>query len=55
MSSPERSHRAKLILCFAAVYFIWGSTYAVASVGVHELPPILFGGVRGQPAAVRPV
>jgi len=47
MSSPaERSHRAKLILCFAAVYFIWGSTYAVASVGVHTLPPILFGGVR---------
>jgi drug/metabolite transporter (DMT)-like permease len=40
------SRRAKLVLSFAAVYFIWGSTYAVASVGVHELPPILFGGIR---------
>src|SRR6185312_2669543 len=46
LSPAERSHRAKLILCFAAVYFIWGSTYAVASVGVHTLPPILFGGIR---------
>jgi drug/metabolite transporter (DMT)-like permease len=44
--APDTSHRAKLIVCFAAVYFIWGSTYAVASVGVHELPPILFGGIR---------
>ena len=44
--TPESSRRAKLIVCFAAVYFIWGSTYAVASVGVHELPPILFGGIR---------
>jgi drug/metabolite transporter (DMT)-like permease len=44
--STDSSRRAKLILSFAAVYFIWGSTYAVASVGVHELPPILFGGVR---------
>jgi drug/metabolite transporter (DMT)-like permease len=46
MNPAERSHRARLVLCFAAVYLIWGSTYAVASVGVHELPPILFGGVR---------
>jgi drug/metabolite transporter (DMT)-like permease len=44
--SADSSRRAKLVLCFAAVYFIWGSTYAVASVGVHELPPILFGGIR---------
>jgi drug/metabolite transporter (DMT)-like permease len=43
--SPS-SRRAKLVLSFAAVYFIWGSTYAVGSVGVHELPPILFGGIR---------
>jgi drug/metabolite transporter (DMT)-like permease len=44
--ATDSSRRAKLVLCFAAVYFIWGSTYAVASVGVHELPPILFGGIR---------
>jgi drug/metabolite transporter (DMT)-like permease len=40
------SRRAKLILCFATVYLVWGSTYLAASVGVHVLPPILFGGIR---------
>jgi drug/metabolite transporter (DMT)-like permease len=40
------TRRAKLILCFATVYLVWGSTYLAASVGVHVLPPILFGGIR---------
>ena len=44
--SPILSHRAKLIVCFATVYLVWGSTYLVASIGVHVLPPLLFGGVR---------
>jgi drug/metabolite transporter (DMT)-like permease len=44
--SPFSSHRAKLIVCFATVYLVWGSTYLVASIGVHELPPFLFGGIR---------
>jgi drug/metabolite transporter (DMT)-like permease len=43
---PDSSHRAKLIVCFATVYLVWGSTYVVASIGVHALPPILFGGLR---------
>jgi drug/metabolite transporter (DMT)-like permease len=42
----DPSHRAKLIVCFATVYLVWGSTYLVASIGVHELPPFLFGGIR---------
>ncbi len=44
--SPFSSRRAKLIICFAIVYVVWGSTYLVASIGVHALPPILFGGIR---------
>jgi drug/metabolite transporter (DMT)-like permease len=40
------SRRAKLAIAFAIVYLVWGSTYMVASIGVHILPPILFGGVR---------
>jgi drug/metabolite transporter (DMT)-like permease len=44
--STGLSRRAKLILCFAVVYVVWGSTYLVASIGVHALPPILFGGIR---------
>jgi drug/metabolite transporter (DMT)-like permease len=46
MTPADRSHRAKLIVCFATVYLVWGSTYLVASIGVHALPPILFGGIR---------
>ena len=42
----DSSHRAKLIVCFATVYLVWGSTYMVASIGVHALPPLLFGGIR---------
>ena len=44
--STDPSHRAKLIVCFATVYLVWGSTYLVASIGVHALPPFLFGGIR---------
>ena len=44
--SPFLSRRAKLALAFAVVYLVWGSTYMVASIGVHIMPPILFGGVR---------
>jgi len=46
MTPADRSHRAKLIVCFATVYLVWGSTYLVASIGVHALPPFLFGGIR---------
>ena len=46
------SRRTKLIVCFAAVYLVWGSTYLVASIGVHALPPFLFGGIRFACAGV---
>ncbi|MBI3575464.1 MAG: EamA family transporter [Gammaproteobacteria bacterium] len=38
--------RLKVVLAFAAVYLIWGSTYLAIRVGVAELPPALFAGVR---------
>ncbi|HUQ11598.1 MAG TPA: EamA family transporter [Steroidobacteraceae bacterium] len=41
-----KSRRAKLLVAFAIVYVVWGSTYMVASIGVHLMPPVLFGGVR---------
>jgi drug/metabolite transporter (DMT)-like permease len=44
--SAHSSHRAKLIICFATVYLVWGSTYLAASIGVNALPPLLFGGFR---------
>lgn len=38
--------RWKVAIAFAAVYLIWGSTYLAIRVGVQELPPALFAGVR---------
>jgi drug/metabolite transporter (DMT)-like permease len=49
---PESPHRAKLLVCFATVYLVWGSTYLVASIGLHSLPPFLFGGIRFVVAGV---
>lgn len=40
------NRRAVLLLCFAIVYLVWGSSYLVTRIGVQELPPFLFGGVR---------
>lgn len=31
---------------FATVYLVWGSTYLAIRIGVENLPPILFAGVR---------
>lgn len=40
------SRRTKLIGAFAIIYFVWGSTYVAASIGVHIMPPVLFGAMR---------
>jgi len=34
------------ILAFAAIYFIWGSTYLAIRVGLESFPPLLLGGSR---------
>jgi drug/metabolite transporter (DMT)-like permease len=38
--------RAKLLLAFAAVYFIWGSTYLAIRFAIETVPPFLVGGSR---------
>ena len=40
------SRRAKLVLCLAIVYLVWGGSYLVTSIGVHTLPPFLMGALR---------
>ncbi|QHS11163.1 EamA family transporter [Sinimarinibacterium sp. NLF-5-8] len=40
------SHRWQLITAFALVYLVWGSTYLGIRIGVRDLPPLLFAGVR---------
>lgn len=35
-----------IIAAFAAIYFIWGSTYVVIKIGIAQFPPLLFSGTR---------
>ena len=35
-----------LLLAFAAVYLVWGSTYLAIRFGVETIPPFILGGVR---------
>ncbi|MEY3137515.1 MAG: hypothetical protein RL580_1247, partial [Pseudomonadota bacterium] len=46
MNPASLSRRAKLLLSFAIVYLVWGSSYLVTKLGVMALPPFLFGAVR---------
>jgi len=36
----------KVLLAFAMIYFVWGSTYLAIRVGVREVPPFLLAGIR---------
>ena len=40
------SRRRNVVLSLGAIYLIWGGSYAVSRIGVHHLPPFLFGGLR---------
>ncbi len=44
--------RTRMIVCFAIIYIVWGSSYLATSVGVHHLPPFLFAGIRFMTAGV---
>jgi drug/metabolite transporter (DMT)-like permease len=38
--------RGRVVLAFAAVYLLWGSTYLAIRIGVETLPPFLMAGAR---------
>lgn len=38
--------RTQLVLAFAAVYVLWGSTYLAIRFGVETIPPFLMAGLR---------
>jgi drug/metabolite transporter (DMT)-like permease len=47
MTSPAHPpSRSALILAFAAIYLIWGSTYLGIRVAVETMPPFLMAGTR---------
>ena len=43
---PRAAHPTLVLLSFAAVYVIWGSTYFAIRVGVESFPPFLLAGLR---------
>jgi drug/metabolite transporter (DMT)-like permease len=42
----------KILLAFAIIYIVWGSTYLAIRVGVREFPPFLMAGLRFTTAGV---
>jgi len=46
MTTHQTPSRTALILAFAAIYIIWGSTYLGIRVAVETLPPLLMAGMR---------
>ena len=38
--------RYKVILAFATIYLVWGSTFLAIRVGVREVPPFLYAAIR---------
>ncbi len=43
---PERSSRFLLLLAFATIYLVWGSTFLVIRFTVETIPPLLAAGLR---------
>jgi drug/metabolite transporter (DMT)-like permease len=41
-----RPHRWQVLLAFAIIYLVWGSTFLAIRIGVHEVPPLLLAGMR---------
>ncbi|HTS11178.1 MAG TPA: EamA family transporter [Candidatus Limnocylindrales bacterium] len=45
---PAESHRPtwKVLLAFAIIYLVWGSTFLAIRIGVREVPPFLLAAIR---------
>lgn len=46
LSEADRRHRGQVILAFALVYVLWGSTYLAIRIAVEHIPPALMGALR---------
>jgi len=46
MGVPAHQPKWKVLLAFAIIYFVWGSTFLAIRVGVREVPPFLLAGMR---------
>jgi len=46
MDAASQPRAWKVVLAFAIIYFVWGSTFLAIRVGVREVPPFLLAGMR---------
>ena len=46
MAIDTKPAKWKILLAFAVIYFVWGSTYFAIKVGVHEVPPLTYAAMR---------
>jgi len=46
MEAPSAPRAWKVLLAFAIIYMVWGSTFLAIRVGVREVPPFLLAGLR---------
>jgi drug/metabolite transporter (DMT)-like permease len=46
MEPGGKNYTWKVLVAFAFIYFVWGSTFLAIRVGVREVPPFLLAGMR---------
>ena len=46
MNSAAHRPTWKILLAFAIIYFVWGSTFLAIRIGVREVPPFLLAAIR---------
>jgi drug/metabolite transporter (DMT)-like permease len=46
MTNAAKPARWKILLAFAIIYLVWGSTFLAIRVGVQEVPPLILAGLR---------
>src|SRR5580698_3668698 len=52
MNATAHAPRWKILLAFATIYFVWGSTFLAIRIGVHEVPPFLLAAMRFTTAGI---
>jgi drug/metabolite transporter (DMT)-like permease len=45
-AAHARTHRTRLIVAFATVYLLWGSTFLAIRIAVETIPPFFMAGMR---------
>ena len=52
MEAVSQPRAWKVLLAFAIIYFVWGSTFLAIRVGVREVPPLILAAMRLYVAGV---